>query len=163
MIIKFKSIAILTMLFMTACAPVHQVVKAKVVKNEAGERKFFYGVTYNHTLIPEYTKSAKGQYAESYEEAASLYQQRAAELDSWIGNKYRLTNSTWYHLTSPIPKIALIAVYPFVVPVEWLGERLFPDPSLGGRRTIRQITSDYFEPTFDQPALQIVSIPPETD
>jgi len=139
-----------------ACAPVHQLVKARILRDEQGSKKVFYGISYNHTLIPEYTKSASGTYAATREEALGLYNARGAELDTWIGNKYRLTNSTWYRWTSPISRLGLAAASPLVIPFEWAGERFFPDRSLGDRRTFRQITQDYFEPTFDEPVLKQV-------
>jgi hypothetical protein len=158
---KNNSLLIASLVLITtlaACAPVHQVVRVKSIKDEAtGERKSFYGVTYNHSLIPEYTKSATGLYANSYDEAYSLMNQKSADLDSWIGNKYYLMNSAWYRLGSSISGLGLLATSVFVIPVEWVGERFFPDPDLGGRRSFRQITKDFFEPTYDEPRLKITS------
>ena len=146
--------ALFFIVLFAACAPVHQVVRVKTLKDEAGEKKNFYGVTYNHMLIPEYTKSAADMYVGSKDEALSLMNQRSTELDAWIGNKYKLTNSTFYQLTAPIPKLGLAVTAPFAIPVEWMGERFFPDPTLGGRRSFKQLTQDYFEPTYDEPVLK---------
>lgn len=138
----------------SSCAPMHRIVKVKGVKDEEGKVNYLYGVTYNNTLIPEYTQTTMGTYADSYEEASELLDKRREDIDPWIDDKYELTNSTWFQLTNGISRLGLLAISPIVVPIEWLGEKLFPDPDLGPARSWKQIAEDFFEEQYDEPVLK---------
>ncbi len=148
------SILLIFLITLSACAPMHRVVRAKSIKESDGEVRYLYGVTYNNVLIPEYTKSATGLYATSYDGAWDLFDKRAAEVDSWIGDKYELTNSTWFRFSNSVSRLGLLLVSPFVVPVEWLGEKLAPDPDLGPPRSFGEIAHDFFDSQYDQPVLK---------
>jgi len=151
-----KSISLLLFLgvVVSACAPSHRVVRVQGIPTNVTESPY-YGVTYNNILIPEYTQTKAGQYAASYDGAWELYDKQGSEIDSWIADKYDLPDSTWYQATSWISHLGLVAVWPFVVPIEWVGERIAPDPLLGGKRTIREITVDFMADRYDNPRLKI--------
>jgi len=142
-------------LVISACAPTHQVVQIKGNRGSDGSVVSAFGVTYNNILIPEYTESPAGSYAPTYDEAWGRFDKRVDDLDSWLGDKYKLPNSSWYQLSSLMSKMGLLAMSPFVLPVEWVGERVAPDPALGISRSFREIAADFFAPSYDPPTLRV--------
>jgi hypothetical protein len=152
-----KSISLLLFLgvVISACAPTHRVVRVQGIPTN-DTTNAYYGVTYNNVLISEYTKTKVGKYTTSYDGAWELYDKQGSEIDSWIADKYQLPNSTWYRSTSWLSAAGLIAAWPFVVPIEWIGERIAHDPLLGKKRTVREITMDFMADQYDNPTLKIV-------
>jgi hypothetical protein len=125
------------------------------VKDEAGNRSFFYGATYNNTLIPEYTQTQAGMYAPSREEAERLLAARKADIDSWAADKYHLMNPLWFRVSDCVSRAGFLVSAPFGIPAVVVGERFFPDKELGKRRTMREIVHEYFEYPYDQPTVNV--------
>jgi hypothetical protein len=143
---------VLGLLFViAACAPVHRVVKVPGGKTQTGANLTYYGVTYNNTLIPEYTKSGKGIYAGSSEEAWSLFKSNSPETDKWIADKYWLSNAPWYYFSTSVVRAGQLIGAPFAIPGAWIGEKFFPDKTLGPRRSVKEITREYFMLPYDEP------------
>jgi hypothetical protein len=141
-----------------SCAPMHRVVRVKAIKEPDGIVRYTYGVTYNNTLIPEYTQTSAGTYANSYDDAWGSLETRREKIDPWISQKYELTNSTWFQLSNSISRLSLLALSPLVVPIEWLGEHIFPEKELGPPRSWKQVAEDFFAAQYDQPRLKATAL-----
>ena len=120
--IKKRTLALWVFIFFhVSCTSAYRPVLLTKGVDRDGQVRDFYAVTQNNVVIPEYVVNERGEYPTDRQTAWSRFQERKAELEPKMREKYQLPSDAGSAAQRSLLTAAYVCMFPISYPLYAFG------------------------------------------